>query len=62
MFIVLFLICSVFVALYVHLTWNFNYWKKRGVDGPKPLPYLGNFPLSACFRKNISYEMVDIYR
>lgn len=49
-------------VLYFYLTWDFNYWRKRGIDGPKPLPYLGTYPLSACFRKNILDEMDELYR
>ncbi|KAJ8680838.1 hypothetical protein QAD02_016625 [Eretmocerus hayati] len=30
-------------TVYYHLTSNFDYWKKRGVKGPKPVPLLGNF-------------------
>ncbi|KAJ6647417.1 Cytochrome P450 3A14 [Pseudolycoriella hygida] len=30
------------VTAYWYLTRNFNYWKKRGINGPKPLPIFGN--------------------
>ncbi|XP_054157182.1 cytochrome P450 3A11-like [Oppia nitens] len=28
-------------TLYLYLTRNFNYWSKRGLNGPKPLPIFG---------------------
>ncbi|XP_033121421.1 cytochrome P450 3A24-like, partial [Anneissia japonica] len=36
------LILFVIVLLYVYGTWNFSYWKNRGISGPKPLPFVGN--------------------
>lgn len=52
------------LALYIYLTWNFNYWKKRGVAGPKPRPYLGTYPKSSTYQKNTNFllEADEIYR
>lgn len=36
-------IVTVFVLLYYYSMIKLNYWQKRGVKGPKPLPFLGNF-------------------
>ncbi|XP_033192745.1 cytochrome P450 6B1 [Bombus vancouverensis nearcticus] len=36
-------IVTVFVLLYYYSMIKLNYWRKRGVKGPKPLPFLGNF-------------------
>ncbi|XP_065082619.1 probable cytochrome P450 28d1 [Ochlerotatus camptorhynchus] len=56
------LLLSAIVALYFYLTWNFDYWKKRNVPGPDPLPLVGNFP--AFFRRNrpVMEEKYQIYR
>lgn len=63
MFLVIF---STFLAslvlLYYYLTWHFDHWRKRGVLGPKPIPFVGTFPKSAIYLKNFVYEQDDIYR
>ncbi|XP_076545505.1 cytochrome P450 6a2-like [Osmia lignaria lignaria] len=35
-------IAALLFAFYYYSTANFNYWKDRGVVGPKPLPFFGN--------------------
>lgn len=37
------LIATVFVLLYYYSKIKLSYWKKYGVKGPKPLPFLGGF-------------------
>ncbi|XP_014204417.1 probable cytochrome P450 6a13 [Copidosoma floridanum] len=32
-----------FVVVYYYFTWTFDFWSSRGVAGPKPEPFLGNF-------------------
>lgn len=32
-----------FLSIYYYLVSNFQYWKKLGVEGPKPVPIFGNF-------------------
>lgn len=48
--------------LYYYLTWNFDYWKRRGVLGPEPLPFVGSFLKSAVFWRNFVYDQNEIYR
>lgn len=52
------------LVFYLYLTWNFNYWRKRGVKGPVPQAYLGTFPKTAKLDKNSNYieETTEIYR
>lgn len=52
------------LVLYIYLTWHFNYWKKRGVAGPEPRPYLGTYPKSSTYQKNTNFllEADEIYR
>ncbi|XP_015434757.1 PREDICTED: probable cytochrome P450 6a14 [Dufourea novaeangliae] len=47
-------LCGVSVILfllYYYLTSNFNYWKNRGVSGPRPVPIFGN--LRQMIMKNL---------
>lgn len=60
--IALIFLLLVFISLiYVYFTWNFNYWKKRNVFGPEPLPFFGNYPKSAVLLQNIIYEQQTLY-
>ncbi|XP_024880595.1 cytochrome P450 6B2-like, partial [Temnothorax curvispinosus] len=36
-------IVALILALYYYLTLNFDFWKSRGVRGPRPIPLFGNF-------------------
>lgn len=56
------LIVSAVSAIYLYLTWNYNYWKKLNVPGPSPLPGLGNFPSFLLRKRPVSDEMDEIYR
>lgn len=58
----LLLVISAVAAFYFYLTAHFRYWSDRGVLGPKPLPFLGNFPKSSIYLRNFIYELDDIYR
>ena len=49
-----------FLGLHYYLTSNFNYWKKRGVKGPKPIPIFGNFK-DAVFGKINGALLVQNY-
>ncbi|KAF7378940.1 hypothetical protein HZH66_015174 [Vespula vulgaris] len=35
-------VVAVTLALYYYLTSTFNFWKERGVAGPRPYPLVGN--------------------
>ncbi|XP_055306516.1 probable cytochrome P450 28a5 [Sitodiplosis mosellana] len=52
------------VALYLYLSWDFDFWRRRRVAGPVPRAYLGTFPKTALFDKNSNYiqETTEIYR
>ncbi|KAH8401409.1 hypothetical protein KR009_005314 [Drosophila setifemur] len=47
--------------LYVAMTWNFDYWRKRNVPGPKPKLLTGNYPNLYTFKRNVIYDLNDIY-
>uniref|UniRef100_A0A336LXR4 CSON009724 protein n=1 Tax=Culicoides sonorensis TaxID=179676 RepID=A0A336LXR4_CULSO len=52
-----------FVAVvYFYLTHNYGYWKKRGIEGPKPKILVGNYP--STFNKKVHNidEIDEIYK
>lgn len=62
MFITITLIISAIAAIYLYVTWNIGYWKKRNVPGPSPIPGLGNFPSFLLQKRPVVEEMDDVYR
>ncbi|XP_059618985.1 probable cytochrome P450 28a5 isoform X1 [Phlebotomus argentipes] len=50
------------IILYVYLTWNHDYWKKRKIPGPEPRFLLGNVPSLITAQKFLAYEMDDLYK
>lgn len=42
-FEILCIIVAIIIFLYHYSTSTFNFWKKQGVNGPVPLPFVGNF-------------------
>lgn len=56
--------CILPIAFYLYLTWNFNYWRKRGVAGPSPRVYVGTFPKTALLDEKSNYmeETSEIHR
>lgn len=61
--LVLFSLLATFIlSLYIYLTRNFSYWKKRGVAGPTPFPYVGTYPKTFYYRtSNLIQETTEIY-
>uniref|UniRef100_A0A1B0CWG5 Cytochrome n=1 Tax=Lutzomyia longipalpis TaxID=7200 RepID=A0A1B0CWG5_LUTLO len=51
---------AVFTFLLVIWRWNYNFWAKRRIGGPKPTLLLGNFP--NYFKRNFIYDLDDIYK
>ncbi|ALC48654.1 Cyp28a5, partial [Drosophila busckii] len=49
-------------VFYVFMTWNFDYWRKRGVPGPKPNLFTGNYPHMYTMKRHASYDLEDIYK
>ncbi|KAH8263591.1 hypothetical protein KR044_011089 [Drosophila immigrans] len=48
--------------IYVFMTWNFGYWRKRNVPGPKPKIFIGNYPNMYTMKKHAIYDIDKIYR
>jgi cytochrome P450 family 28 len=56
------LIVLVIVLVYVYLTWNFDYWFKRGVPAPKAKVLLGDLPNGLTRKENVVYDIEKIYK
>ncbi|XP_039502317.1 probable cytochrome P450 28d2 isoform X1 [Drosophila santomea] len=54
-------VLTLLVLVYVFLTWNFNYWKKRGIRTASTWPFVGSFPSIFTRKRNIAYDIDDIY-
>nr|NP_001351649.1 probable cytochrome P450 28a5 [Aedes albopictus] len=52
---------GIITAIYLFLSWNFNYWKKLNVAGPKPSLLFGNLPNVLMQKQHIFYEYQKIY-
>nr|XP_029718734.1 uncharacterized protein LOC109429227 [Aedes albopictus] len=52
---------GIITAIYLFLSWNFNYWKKLNVAGPKPNLLFGNLPNVLMQKQHIFYEYQKIY-
>ncbi|XP_023294723.2 probable cytochrome P450 28d1 isoform X1 [Lucilia cuprina] len=61
-FVIITTILSVLLALYVYLTWHFDYWIKRKIPGPKPRVLYGTFPGTIDGKRNFIYDLDEIYR
>ncbi|KAH8376994.1 hypothetical protein KR093_002594 [Drosophila rubida] len=46
---------------YLLMIWNFDYWRKRGVPGPKPQLLTGNYPHMYNMKKHIICDINNIY-
>lgn len=62
MFATIVLVSVLFLLLYIYLVWNLNYWKNRGVPGPKPSIISGTFPGSFMQKLNKIVEIDELYR
>ncbi|XP_061401241.1 probable cytochrome P450 28d1 [Musca vetustissima] len=62
MFIVVGAVAFFLWGIYVYLTWNFDHWRKRGVPGPIPQVLLGTFPGTVLGKRNLIYDLDNIYR
>ncbi|KAM7349838.1 putative cytochrome P450 28d1 [Cochliomyia hominivorax] len=61
-FTLIILILSLAVGFYIYLIWNFDYWIKRKIPGPKPRALYGTFPGTIDGKRNFIYDLDEIYR
>lgn len=59
--VILLLLASLLGLGYVFLIWNFNYWRKRGIKSAPSWPFVGSFPCEFTRKKNLAYEINDLY-
>ncbi|KAH8378156.1 hypothetical protein KR093_009732 [Drosophila rubida] len=57
----LLLLASLVGLFYIFLIWNFNHWTKQGIKTVKSWPFLGSFPSAMTQKRNVAYDMLDIY-
>lgn len=62
MFWSIILIVVVIYLFYKYFTWHFEYWNDRGVPGPRPKFFFGNFKNSTLQKENIVVEIDRIYK
>lgn len=58
-------IAVIFLALYYYFTSTFDFWKIRGVNGPRPIPVFGNIKDHTLARISIadfSKKLYEEYR
>lgn len=46
---------------YWFMVWNFNYWKRLGVKGPRPSILFGNFPSQLARKYHMAHDVRNIY-
>ncbi|XP_013140468.1 PREDICTED: cytochrome P450 6B1-like [Papilio polytes] len=61
MMFILVSIAACIAALYYYFTRTFDYWKKKNVVGPKPLPFFGNLKDSFLRKKTLIVVQKSIY-
>lgn len=54
-------IAILFLALYYYFTSTFDFWKSRGVVGPKPIPFFGTMKDLILIKKSTAHFIKDIY-
>ncbi|XP_034194601.1 putative cytochrome P450 6a14 [Osmia lignaria lignaria] len=52
----------IFLTFYYYLVRDYDFWKRRGISGPKPVPLFGNFMNSLLGKISLGDEMVKYYK
>lgn len=60
MIIVSFII-GLLLAIYVYLSWNFDYWIRRGIQSPKAKLLLGNLPNAILRKESLVADFGKLY-
>lgn len=59
---ILVIVFLILILHYIYLLWNSDYWKKRGVFCPDSKALLGNLPGQVTGKRNIAYDLDDLYK
>ncbi|XP_025263422.1 probable cytochrome P450 6a13 [Camponotus floridanus] len=54
-------IAAIFLAAYYYFTSNYDFWKSRGIRGPKPIPVFGNFKDVKLNKKFAGDYLMELY-
>lgn len=52
----------ILLGIYIAITSNYNYWKKRGVPHPPVSKLFGNLTDAVCVKKSVGQIFNDIYK
>ncbi|XP_032681458.1 cytochrome P450 6A1-like [Odontomachus brunneus] len=55
-------IVALIFTLYYYFTSTFDFWKSRGIHGPRPIPLFGNIKDVMLTRKAMSNYLLEIYK
>ncbi|KAK9504130.1 hypothetical protein O3M35_010533 [Rhynocoris fuscipes] len=58
--IIITLLC-IFISIYLWVTWNYDYWKKRGIPYIEPTFFFGNLKDLILMRKHLGEVYADFY-
>lgn len=56
------LVVIIISLVYYYFTRNFNHWRNRGVTGPHPKFFYGNFKDGITQKRNFGYVIDDTYK
>ncbi|XP_059617655.1 uncharacterized protein LOC132262400 [Phlebotomus argentipes] len=57
-----YILLSAIVAIYLYFKWHLSFFERRGIAGPKPLPFIGNMWDYVTGKKHFGHVFDDIYR
>ncbi|XP_059617375.1 cytochrome P450 6j1-like [Phlebotomus argentipes] len=57
-----YILLSAIVAIYLYFKWHLSFFERRGIAGPKPLPFIGNMWDYVTGKKHFGHVFGDIYR
>lgn len=61
LFFALCVVVAVLALVYLFLTWEFGFWEKYGINGPKPRLLFGNIPYMLTQKRHMVYNYDQIY-
>lgn len=60
--IVILLLLTILTLFYVWLKWNYSYWERNKVPGPKPTLLIGNMASTFTFAEHFADVLADMYK